>query len=237
MFNNYIGIIINTFYLVFSFIIDYFKDGLPPGASYNPHDVGLDESVLAQIQLHDSGIGGYRFPTMLPASALSSLSGKPYRTGRPLGLPYPGSSSNVGSSPASSNNNKSPLRTSAYSPASIPQPMNSIAVPFVLAGPRPFGRRPVGYAKGFRSQYGFRAAASELKPQFAVHPKSIKAPFKFLGVQPVPLSSSPISLGGASSGSSLTFDDSAGSLGNIFGIRSIKGIKSLVSYLTGGVSG
>ena len=114
---------------------------------------------------------------------------------------------------------------------SVPHAMNSMVMPFVLNGPRPFasrGRVPYSSTgKGFRSQYGYRAAASEVKPQFVMPKKQ----FKFLG-QPVALSSS-----NASPLMSSSLDDSANALGNIFGIKSIKGIKSLVSYLTGGVSG
>lgn len=205
--------------------VDYFKDGLPPGASYNPLDVGLDESVLAQIHLQDSGIGGHRFPTMLPTGAMSTLGAvpgaKPYRANfRPF------------------NKKPSPLKASAYLSNTVPQAMTSMTVPYILTGPRPFrGRVPYSATgKGFRSQYGYRAAASELKPQFAAMPAKSTKTFKFLG-QPVALGSSNVSplLAG---GSPASFDlDSAGSLGNILGIRSIKGIKSLVSYLTGGVHG
>lgn len=143
---------------------------------------------------------------------MSTAGTKPYRTSRP---------------------SLSPFKKSV---PSVPHAMNSMVMPFVLNGPRPFrggpaaaGRLPYSSSgKGYRSQYGYRAAASELKPQFVLPKKQ----FKFLG-QPVALSSSnnPNPLMSAS------LDDSANALGNIFGIRSIKGIKSLVSYLTGGVSG
>lgn len=238
----------------FSFLsVDYFKDALPPGASYNPRDVGLDESVLAQIQLHDSGIplGGYRLPTMIPTGTnIITPGAKHYRPNqsRPSGGPLSAFTKGPGkgaSSPAS-----------AYSSGSVPHAMNSIAMPFVLAGPRgPFGghsghhrghRLPYSATgKGFRSQYGYRAAASELKPQFVLPKGNKGSTFKFLG-QPVSLGSS--GSNGASgtasaispllSSAALALEDGGNSsLGNIFGIRSIKGIKSLVSYLTGGVSG
>lgn len=241
------------FFGLFSFFsVDYFKDALPPGASYNPRDVGLDESVLAQIQLHDSGIGGYRFPTMIPTGTnIITPGAKHYRPNqsRPSGGPLSVFSKGAGK-------NSSPS-VSPYSSASVPHAMNSISMPFVLAGPRrPFGRpsshhrgHRVPYSatgKGFRSQYGYRAAASELKPQFVQLPNGSKGnTFKFLG-QPVALGSS--GGNGASATASaisplltsaaLALEDGGNSsLGNIFGIRSIKGIKSLVSYLTGGVSG
>lgn len=240
------------FFGLFLLSVDYFKDALPPGASYNPRDVGLDESVLAQIQLHDSGIGGYRFPTMIPTGTnIVTPGAKNYRPNqsRPSGGPLSAFSKGPGKAASAS--------VSPYSSSSVPHAMNSMAMPFVLAGPRgPFGSGPSGHhrghrlpysasGKGFRSQYGYRAAASELKPQF-VMPKGAKgSTFKFLG-QPVALGSSGGT--GASgtvsaispllSSAALALEDGGNSsLGNIFGIRSIKGIKSLVSYLTGGVSG
>lgn len=207
-----------SFGVVFSSLSLVLKDQLPPGASYNPRDVGLDESVLAQLHLLDSGIGGYRFPPMYPSGGVRShrphssrpgLLGRrpvPYKKAKELS--YPTSSSGI-----------------------VPHAMNSMSLPYFWSGASVFPSSRVPYSstgKGFRSQYGYRAAASELKPQF-VSPKS--KPFKFLG-QPVSLTSN--SLLGASSA---VDEGNNGSFSNIFNIRSIKGIRSLVSYLTGGISG
>ncbi|KAI2811611.1 hypothetical protein BLOT_002789 [Blomia tropicalis] len=218
------------------FDFNYLKDGLPPGASYNPRDVGLDESVLAQIHLQDSGIGGYRFPTLIPGTTMSngnalSHSPKSYRPNRPNILPYRGKSVPIV---------KNVPNIMPQASLNVPYTMNSVPLPFVLTGPKPFTARRIPYSatgKGFGTQYGYRAAAaSELKPQFASITQPIKQ-FKFLG-QPVTLSSnngSPLLAPGVVS--SNNNDDSSNALGNILGIRSIKGIKSLVSYLTGGVHG
>lgn len=250
---------------------DILKDELPPGASYNPRDVGLDESVLAQLHLLDSGIGGYRFPPMYPNGngprpnqppPPPPSAPKPYL--RPGGLlsrrpsvlspvvPYK-KAKDLSAFPAS------------MAPSAIPYAMNSMLMPIFFTNPAsnapmaPFQNYRMPYSgsgKGFRSQYGYRAAASELKPQFIL-PKPSK-PFQFL-TQPVSASQLTSLLGGVgansltgsgnnNSGSSSSNGGSSGGIlssaadingpfGNIFGIRSIKGIKSLVSYLTGGISG
>nr|XP_027206355.1 uncharacterized protein DDB_G0283357-like isoform X1 [Dermatophagoides pteronyssinus] len=219
------------------FEMKFLKDELPPGASYNPRDVGLDESVLAQIHLLDSGIGGYRFPGPMSNSQPSSSSSNYRSLFRKPSMPY--KKSNTPSSTISGNG---------------PHAMNSIIMPFIH--PSPNGQhhhhhhhnRSPSRNKGFYPVYGYRAAASELKPQFIL-PKGKH--FKFLNQKQPKLSPSSSSnsdsgsinlfLSPSSSSSPVssitTIDGNQRPLTNIFGIRSIKGIRSLVSYLTGGVSG
>ncbi|KAH9497533.1 hypothetical protein DERF_013512 [Dermatophagoides farinae] len=213
--------------------LKFLKDELPPGASYNPRDVGLDESVLAQLHLLDSGIGGYRFP--------GPMSNGQHSHHRPLfrkpSVPYKKSNAAASSSGSSG--------------GSGPHAMNSMIMPFIYQSSNaqhntnrsPHSTSSITRNKGFYPAYGYRAAASELKPQFIL-PKGKH--FKFLHQKQqqkiTPTDSSNLNLflspsSSTSSSSATTIDGGQRPLANIFGIRSIKGIRSLVSYLTGGVSG
>jgi hypothetical protein len=144
--------------------------GLPPGASYNPRDVGLDESVIAQLNLD----------TMRRPIAPSMVA-PPYGGGHgahvspSLDIPY------SGSGPFPSFNG-----IGGHSP-----PVRPIRprVPYSATG------------QGFRSQYGYRAAASEP-----------------VGTQIAPNSNNPV-------------------LSNLLNLNPIKGFRSLMSYLTGGING
>jgi hypothetical protein len=146
--------------------------GLPPGASYNPRDVGLDESVLAQLNLD---------PIRRPIAP--SMIAPPYGGGQgahvspTLDIPY------SGSGPFPSFNgiggHSSPLRARPIRPR----------IPYSATG------------QGFRSQYGYRAAASEP-----------------VGAQIAPNSNNPV-------------------LSNLLNLNPIKGFRSLMSYLTGGING
>ena len=178
---------------------------MPPGASYNPRDVGLDETVLAQIHMLDSGIGGYRYPTSASAGSSSFGGMAPFRLKRPgFGKKQP----------------KSPMQFASL--ASVPLP----AFFYPMNKKQPM--RPVGYrfpSPGFMP--GPFGSASEIKQQFQPVPKPGKVgAFKFLSNS----NSGAESLSSVQSNS----EDSANGLSNIFGIKPIKGIKSLVSYLTGG---
>ena len=120
-----------------------FGHGLPPGASYNPRDVGLDEAVVAQLNLAASAPHGIT-PGVGPVGGVGSI---------PQSIP----------------------------PQIIPQGMRNNLVhgasmdmampggrPFAVASPGMPKPRPVPYSvsgQGFRSQYGYRAAAaSEVSP-------------------------------------------------------------------------
>lgn len=224
----------------FYFFVEFLKDELPPGASYNPRDVGLDESVLAQIHLLDSGIGGYRFPLLHShghGSRRYPMSRKPSASKKVKDFVY-GMGQGSGHQAHQHQNQQQ-------------QALTSINVPFLFPSASFAFPRRIPYSqshKGFYPVYGYRAASSELKPQFIL-PKG-KA-FKFLNQAKSPTNAADASnqlnqylLAAQSVGDEAT---SASSLSpttttqskfvNIFGIRSIKGIKSLVSYLTGGVAG
>ncbi|OTF70794.1 hypothetical protein BLA29_004030 [Euroglyphus maynei] len=130
------------------FEMKFLKDELPQGASYNPRDVGLDESVLAQIHLLDSGIGGYRFPGPIsnsqPTHHHRSLFRKP-------SVPY--KKSNVA---AATNNGNGP------------HAMNSIIMPFIHPSPNaqqhnsnrsPYSTSSITRNKGFYPVYGYRGVS------------------------------------------------------------------------------
>lgn len=175
------------------------------------------------MHMLDSGIGGHRFAGIYPPASYRKFQ---------MRLPYEkkGRGAKGPSSPL----------PSFGKDTSIPYALNSMALPFVFSNPisaiAPLGHMQVPYSstgKGFRSQYGYRAAAaSELKPQFILPNSKALASL---------LSGSNGQAGGGRP-SSMTEPSPAVletkyPLGNIFAIKPIKGIKSLMSYLTGGVSG
>jgi hypothetical protein len=146
--------------------------GLPPGASYNPRDVGLDESVIAQLNLDSM-----RRPIAPSMIAPPYGGGHGAHASPALDIPY------SGSGPFPSFNgiggHSSPVRARPIRPR----------VPYSATG------------QGFRSQYGYRAAASEP-----------------VGAQIAPNSNNPV-------------------LSNLLNLNPIKGFRSLMSYLTGGING
>lgn len=189
------------------------KEDLPPGASYNPRDVGLDESVLAHMHMLDSGIGGHRFAGIYPPASYGKFRMRPPYEKKGRGVPPP-----------------PPPPASFGKDSSIPYALNSMAMPFIFSNPTSSALPPRPYSatgKGFRSQYGYRAAAaSEPKPQFIL-PNS-KALASLL---------SATNSGEPAAAAAAAVLETKYPLGNIFAIKPIKGIKSLMSYLAGGVAG
>lgn len=158
------------------------SSGLPPGASYNPRDVGLDESVIAQLNLAASTPVGasppvVAAPGLVPHGNRQNL----YVHGGP-GMEMP------------------------YSPGR-PFPYNNVASGMPVHRPRP---RPQPYSasgQGFRSQYGYRAAASELSPVSSAQTS-----------QPAGGTNSPV-------------------LSNLLNLNPVKSFRSLMTYITGGING
>lgn len=152
--------------------------GLPPGASYNPRDVGLDEAVVAQLNLAASAPQG-----IVPGLPQGYRPGLGIHSSPQMDIPFAGSRQ-----PFPSYNNVAPGM-----PSQRPKP------------------RPLPYSangEGFRSQYGYRAAASEISPVSAAQTSS-------------PSANSPV----------------LSNLLNLSQLNPVRSFRSLMSYLTGGING